>query len=254
MPRRIIDLSVTVDTVPYNEHWPPSVRRISHREAALKRASAFGITPDEFPDGLHLATEEWTLRSHVGTHMDAPWHYGPRCGGTPARTIDKVPLEWCFGPGVVLDVTHRRAGESITVSDLEGALARIRYRLQPLDIVLLRTGCDSFLGRHGYTEAHPGLSREGLFWLLDQGIRVIGIDAYGLDKPFAKMAEEYRNQGLSALFSVHYAGREREYCQIEKLCNLDRIPRPYGFLVSVLPIKLAASSGAWVRAVAIVDE
>lgn len=252
--RRIIDLSVTVDADPRNEPWPPSVRCTTHRDQAQKRASAFGITADQFPGGMHLAIEEWTLLTHVGTHIDAPWHYGPTSGGQPARTVEQVPLEWCYGPGVVLDVSHRKAGESITVEDLVAATDRIGYRIQPLDIVLLYTGVDKYLGQPNYTEAHPGLSREGVFWLLDQGVRMIGIDAYSLDKPFARMAQEYREIGLAALFPAHYAGREREYCQIEKLCNLDQIPVPYGFTVSALPVKLAGSGGAWCRAVAIVDE
>lgn len=46
----------------------------------------------------------------------------------------------------------------------------------------------------------------------------------------------------------------KEYCQIEKLANLDQIPRPHGFYVSCLPVKIAGASAGWCRAVAMVPE
>ena len=43
-----------------------------------------------------------------------------------------------------------------------------------------------------------------------------------------------------------------EYCQIEKLANLERLPRPHGFYVSCLPVKIKGGSAGWCRAVALV--
>jgi hypothetical protein len=61
-------------------------------------------------------------------------------------------------------------------------------------------------------------------------------------------------EGNRAFLPAHRAGREREYCHIEKLANLDQLPHPHGFQVSVFPIKIARASGGWVRAVALVDD
>ena len=55
------------------------------------------------------------------------------------------------------------------------------------------------------------------------------------------------------LWAAHFAGKEKEYCHIENLANLDKIPRPYGFKVAVFPIKIEHAGGGWVRAVAIID-
>ena len=67
---------------------------------------------------------------------------------TPSKTIDQIPLEWCFQDGVVLDLTHKNAGEEINVDDIEKALDKISYQLKPFDIVLLRTGVtDEHYGR-----------------------------------------------------------------------------------------------------------
>jgi kynurenine formamidase len=190
--------------------------------------------------------------THAGTHVDALWHYGPTAGGHPARTIDELPLEWFFSDGVRLDLRAKKPGERIEVGDLERALAVIGYELKPLDIVLLWTGTDERLFGEAYFE-QPGMTRESTLWLLDQGVKVIGIDAYGFDRKFADMADEFRRTGDGrVIWEAHFAGLEREYCQIEKLANLDRIPRPFGFTVACFPIKVDRGSAGWCRAVAIV--
>ena len=53
---------------------------------------------------------------------------------------------------------------------------------------------------------------------------------------------------------AHRAGITKEYCQIEKLANLDQIPRPHGFYVSCLPVRIKDASAGWCRAVALVAD
>ena len=82
---------------------------------------------------------------------------------------------------------------------------------------------------------------------------VIGIDAYTLDRPFASMVGDFQRTGDGRfIWPAHFAGIEREYCQIEKLANLDQLPRPRGFQISCLPVKIQGASAGWCRAVAIV--
>ena len=59
-------------------------------------------------------------------------------------------------------------------------------------------------------------------WLIDQGVKLIGIDAWGLDRPFDVTAQEAK-EGTTQFWEAHLVGRKKEYCQIEKLCNLDQI-------------------------------
>lgn len=92
-----------------------------------------------------------------------------------------------------------------------------------------------------------------MLWLVEQGVKVIGIDAYTLDRPFSDMMADYRRTGDGRfIWPAHFAGITREYCQIEKLANLDLLPRPHGFYVSCLPVKIERASAAWCRAVALV--
>ena len=94
------------------------------------------------------------------------------------------------------------------------------------------------------------MTAESTRWLIDQGIRVMGTDAYAWDKSFGAVIKSGK---LDELWEAHYLGKEREYCHAEKLINLDKIPVSFGFKVSLLPIKIEGASGSWVRAVAIVE-
>jgi kynurenine formamidase len=254
---RLIDLSVPLQHEAASEPMPARIHYVRHDTEGLDQMRQFfGVKAEDlvWSGGLGWAVEEVRAITHTGTHVDAPYHYGPVSEGKPARTIDQVPLEWCFGPGVVLDVRHKASGEFIRVADLEDALRQIGYRLRPLDIVLLQTGADRRLGSADYF-AQPGLGREGVLWLIEQGVRVIGIDAYTLDRPFASMVADYRRTGDGRfIWPAHFAGITREYCQIEKLTNLDQLPRPHGFYVSCLPVKIEGASAGWCRAVALVPE
>ena len=60
--------------------------------------------------------------------------------------------------------------------------------------------------------------------------------------------------GRSVLWPAHFTGRRREFCQIERLANLDALPAPFGFYVSALPVKLAGAGAGWARAVAVIGE
>jgi kynurenine formamidase len=252
---RLIDLSVPLEDDAVSEPLPAKIRYVRHDGEGLRQMQHFlGVRPEDlvWSNGLGWAVEEVQAITHTGTHVDAPYHYGPVSEGKPARTIDQVPLEWCFAPGVVLDFRAKPAGELITVDDLQAALQRIDYRLGPRDIVLLHTGADKRLGSPDYF-AQPGLGREGVLWLVEQGVKVIGIDAYTLDRPFANMVADYRRTGDGRfIWQAHFAGLTREYCQIEKLANLDQLPRPHGFHVSCLPVKVKGASAGWCRAVALV--
>jgi kynurenine formamidase len=167
---RLIDLSVPLQHDAPSEPLPAKIHYVTHEAEGLTQMQQFfGVRVEDlvWSGGKGWAVEEIHAITHTGTHVDAPYHYGPQSEGKPARRIDDVPLEWCYAPGVILDVRSLPAGVEITVDFLRQALERIGYSLQPLDIVLLQTGCDQRIQSREYF-AQPGLGREGTLWLVEQ--------------------------------------------------------------------------------------
>jgi cyclase len=257
---RIIDLSAPVDAAGYEAD--PIVHEILSPRAGAEHMSSemrehFGIDfdPDDLPGGEFLSLDRITLTSHTGSHVDAPAHYGSRTtyGDGVPRTIDEMPLEWFLKPGVVLDLTGREPGV-VGADHIEREFARIGYTPQPMDIVLLNTGASVHAGTPKFFTDFVGLDGPATNLLLDLGVRVIGTDAFSLDAPFGNIIDRYRATGdRSVLWPAHFTGRDREYCQVERLANLDSLP-PYGFQVSCFPVKIAGAGAGWTRAVAMVED
>ena len=248
----VIDLSVPTESGP-SEPLVLEVVHEAHSRGVEAMEKFFGCRRSDLPQGLAWANDRVTMNAHSGTHVDAPWHCFPTAQGKRARTIDEMPLDWFYGDGVVLDMRHKPNGSAIVVADLEQALTRIGYKIKPQDIVLIQTGADRYWGTPEYFENGCGMTRASTLWLIEQGVRVMGIDAWGWDRPFWAIKEEFQRSGdKSILWEGHRAGMEKEYCHIEKLANLDKLPRPFGFEVACFPVKLTGGSAGWCRAVAII--
>jgi cyclase len=223
--------------------------------AEMREHFGLDVDPALLPDGEFLSNDTFTLTTHTGTHVDAPAHYGSlaRYGSGVPRTIEEMPLEWFFRPGLVLDLTGAPAG-AVDRSYLATELDRVGYRPAPLDIVLLHTGAARYAGTQEYFTRFVGLDRSSTEFLLDFGVKVIGTDAFSLDAPFTDIISRFQRTGdRSVLWPAHMIGREREYCQIERLANLDLLPVAHGFQVACFPVKLARAGAGWTRAVALLD-
>jgi cyclase len=257
---RLIDLSTPVDST----FWEPDpvqhtvltpAAGAQHMSSEMKEHFGIDFDPAVLPDAEFLSNDTLTLTVHTGTHVDAPAHYGSRTSygdGTP-RTIDQMPLSWFLRPGFVLDVSDAGVG-AVDAARLEKQLATIGYEPQPLDIAILYTGADRHLGTQRYFTDFAGLDGSATHFLLDFGIRVIGTDAFSLDAPFGNIIERYQSSGdPSVLWPAHLAGRDREYCQIERLGNLALLPA-FGFRVACFPVKIARAGAGWARAVALLED
>ncbi len=133
---------------------------------------------------------------------------------------------------MVLDVRARVDAGALVTADMWGEPA-----IGAGDIALVLTGWSQYFGTERYFE-HPALSVEACRWLLDRGVRTIGIDAPSVDPT-----------GDEAL-AAHHVLADAGAIICENLRNLEAVDFPDP-LVSLLPIPFAGIDGAPVRAVAV---
>jgi kynurenine formamidase len=123
-------------------------------------------------DGLLVQQFEGIM--HRGTHMDAPIHVAEN---TP--TLTGYPLWRFFGTGVAVSIPKGKWGV-VTPKDL----ARAEPKIQKNDIVMINTGSHRNYGDNpDYFAYSPGLYKEAAEWLVERGVKLVGIDVQALDHP-----------------------------------------------------------------------
>ncbi len=137
-----------------SEPLKPKIRYSGHRKGFCQMKFLFGVKQSRLKHtrGLGWALEKITAITHTGTHVDAPFHYALTSEGKPARRIDEFPLDWCYGPGVRIDVCHLRDGDETTVAEIEKATSAINYELSGGEIVLFMTRADQRIDSRSYFE------------------------------------------------------------------------------------------------------
>ena len=251
---RIVDLSHTIETLP--EDLPAFMRvevsYTDHTAGAVDMETAFGVPARLLRNGEGPAGERMSIGTHAATHVDAPYHYNSQIQGTPAETIDQLPLERFFAPGVVVEAREKPEGDAITREEMQSGIAAAGHDLRPGDIVLVHTGRDAFYHERDYMLRGCGVTAEATRWLYQEGIRVMGIDAWGWDAPLDRQAAVALERDEPGIFwAAHQV--DLPYSQIERMTNLGELP-PTGFTVACFPLKIKGASAGLTRAVAILED
>jgi len=263
---KIVDLSLPIDDRAFEVH-KVAIERVTHKAGVEKfnrviMGKTLGgkikyllgqriLRKEDLPDEEFLSLEIVHSPVHIGTHLDYSFHYGSKSEGRPSKAAEDIPLEYCYQDGIKLDLTHKKPAETIQAADIESSLAKINYKLKPLDIVLLQTGADKFHGSEKYFSDYPGIDTSAIDYLLDRGVKIFGVDTMGIDRPYRFMLKEFlEKKDPRALYPAHFYGRKREFIHIERLANLDKLPAS-GFKVICLPVKIKNTGAAWARVVAI---
>ena len=109
------------------------------------------------------------------------------------------------------------SGHGISAAEVEAELDRIEYQVKERDIVLIHTGAGAYNTEERYRTDHPGMTAEATRWLIERGVRMMGIDAITFDPPVWAMFE--REQ----FWEAHRVMWDEEYWHLENLMNLEEI-------------------------------
>ena len=135
MPRKFVDISIFLenDVLSDPPAFKPKIEYFTHQDTVERIADFFpGLQKNDLPDGEGWAVEVATISTHNGTHLDAPYHFHSTMDKAlgeqkQSKTIDEIPLDWCFQPGVKLDFRHFADGYVVQASDVEAELKRINH-------------------------------------------------------------------------------------------------------------------------------
>ena len=175
---------------------------------------------------------ELKMLTHTGTHIDCPAHMLDN-----TFTTDTADLNLFYANSYVLDFSHKKQGEIIDVN----AIKKYEKNLVNKQIVLIHTGWDRFWGTEKYFASYPYLSQNAVKYLIDFGIKGIGLDVISID---AIDAEKFVN---------HYEILGKGGIIIENLRNLNELIGKE-FIFSALPLKIKEGDGSPVRAIAILEK
>ncbi|MBP2447306.1 cyclase family protein [Rhizobium leguminosarum] len=217
----IIDLTMTLreGIMTFPVHWHPVVE--------ITQLGRFEVEGRE--------TRKIVLGTHTGTHVDAPRHFVPK-----GATIENTDLDIYYGPARVLDFTDLPDKTEIT---REMLVERIGRDFPPR--ILFRYDWERRLDSLKYYTDHPYLSEQACEWMVENGIRLVGLDAPMPDDPRNGRGSDRDSPNHTILLRAGVA-------ILEYLVNLSQIPAK-DFILSALPLKIEEGDGAPVRAIAIVE-
>lgn len=168
--------------------------------------------------------------SHIGTHIEVPYHILP-----DGLDLAGMPAEQFCGEGLMLDFSDIQERREITRERVQRE-AEKAGGIRSSDIVLCNLGYSGRYGQEAYGES-PYFSEAAIRWLADQEIKMLGVDAGGVEIP---QSEAHVNH--TTLF-------ERNISLLENVANLERLPRTR-FYVTAFPYPIAGVEAFPVRVVA----
>jgi arylformamidase len=180
--------------------------------------------------------EVLTVASHTGSHVDAPLH--KIAGG---ESITAMPLESFAGLARIVDLRPLEPNTPIGPERLKQPL----NELSPGEIVLLCTGWGELRERSDlWLYQSPYLEPEGARWLVERGVRGVGIDHYSI----GGIRDPINSETHTALLGAGVWIVEELRFPPEALA----LAPPVTFLA--LPVHLRDHSGAFCRPVILLDD
>ena len=173
--------------------------------------------------------ERCQFMTHSGSHVDAPFHYIPHLA-----CIHELPLAHFYGPCIALNLQPLEPSHPISASDLrkhEGQITEGTF-------VLLKTGWGDKRGNtKEFLTSWPYMSGEGAEYLLERGVKGMGIDALSTGGYPGEHAESDAHKVLLGASKL----------LLEDIRIPDELLDGHRRHFAAFPILIANAGGAWVR-------
>jgi kynurenine formamidase len=203
---------------------------------AARKFSVKMIGADEVNPKVVRLENQWYIMheinmvNHIATHIETPYHLF-----RDGEDLAKIPAERYCGPGLLINLKDVPAKSPITREEVIRASEKAGGIRQG-DIALFNLGYSDKYGTEAYGNS-PHFSNEAIRWIVDQKIKMMGVDAGGVEIPGS---EEHVN---------HCALFEKGILLIENLANLDSLP-VNRFIVYAFPVPIRGMDSFPLRVVA----
>lgn len=190
---------------------------------------------DEYIPGYKRKPDEWyimeevRLSSHIGTHIEAPFHHIES-----GADVSRLNLSTFIGEACLVNIVGIGESEPICVEDL----VTFDDLIKPGDIVLIRSDFSKYFNTPKYKN-RPYFEKEAITWLADKQIKLLGIDFSGIENKASDIQEN------------HISLFKRNIPLIEDLNNLEAITRER-FLFVCLPLFIEGLDSSPLRPIALV--
>ncbi len=215
----------------------PRIIELSHRMTPGKQRFILHVrsrSVEEYLPDYRVPEGEWYIMTdveactHVGTHVEAPYHAFKE--GAQVADLDPCSL---IGPAAVVDFSDKKADQPIS----RGEMIEGGAHIEAGDILLIRTG----LSRHYLTPKYrrPYIETEAVDWLIERGIKALGIDCSG-----------FENRSIDTHEVNHRKLLGRGILIIEDMNNLDKLKEKRVFFLA-LPLPIEGLDASWIRPIAV---
>jgi len=213
---RLIDISYPLEHGQLNFPWDPKISVIPHNTVS---SIGYNIT-------------EFSLSTHQGTHLDAPFHFYD-----DGKTIDQMRLEQFYGPAVLIDLAPDGYLDAKTPITIE-MLAVHEDKFQKGARIIYRTGWDRMFGKSEFFSDFPSLTIAAARWIAGRGIGLLGMDT-------PTPGTDWKECHLVLL------KENVEIVIVESLTRLNLLPDNFTFIG--FPLNIKGRDGAPIRAVALLE-
>lgn len=177
--------------------------------------------------------------THSGTHIDAPRHFSET-----GYNLSQIPLDVLIGTGVVLDLP-KQAMKEITTDDLEKA--KSKFGIRRGDSLIINTGWHHRWNEPDYAKKFPGIVKSAAQWLVDNGIKLVGVDWICIDHPSQTDMGDNSWASHKIVLSNNIPVIENIGGDVDKVAG-KRV------IIMALPVRVVDGDGFPVRVVAAVEK
>ncbi len=170
---------------------------------------------------------EFTIGTHVGTHLDSPLHFIEK-----GKSIYEIDLDDLVGEVFLIDLSKKKRRESIEIKDISIHEEMIKNSKR----LIIRTDWSNKINNNTYYRDFPYISLDLAKWIADKDIKVLG-----LESPSLNIMENP---------NVHKILLEKNIYIIESLANLKGLRDGLYYMVG-LPLKIEELEAAPIRVILI---